>query len=130
LRYSLVLLISVAACAGPRYSTLQRLGSSFSSASADSLGALRIDIQGLDRKTATNAQIMLIRAGSDSVPGRYFTYRAFAPIDSLVPGVYTVRVQLVGYTPPRLEVTIRPGEVVSLVAVLRRSRLRLRSVTS
>ena len=130
MRYSLALFISVAACAGPRYSTLQRLGSSFSSASADSLGGLRIEIQGVNRELAASAQIALNRAGSASVPGAYLRYSAFAPIDSLIPGLYSVRVQLVGYTPPVLEVTIHPGEVVRLVAVLRRSRVELRAVTS
>jgi len=79
---------------------------------------------------AANAQIALNRASTDSVPGAYFRYRAFAPIDSLIPGVYTVKVQLVGYTPPMLQVTIHPGEVVRLVAVLRRSHVQLRAVTS
>jgi len=130
-RYTLALLICIAGCASQRYSTLRLVSSSFSE--SDSLGRLRIDIQGLDPRLAPNAQVSLYRTGPDTLEpprSRWSTYRAFTPIDSLRPGSYEVRVQLLGYSPATLDITIRAGEVVKLLARMRESRIQLRSVTS
>jgi hypothetical protein len=101
-----------------------------SEARIDTLGGLRIDIEGLDPRNASYAQVTLYRTGPETLPPRWLMYRAFAPIDSLRPGTYRVRVQMIGYYHPTLDVTIRPGELVRLLARMRENRVQMGPVVN
>ncbi len=129
MRYLFASLIVLASCAKPHQSTLELVGSSRGT-TTDTLGGLQIDIRGPDRRIASSAQITLYRTGPDTVPSRSLTYHAFSPIDSLRPGSYQVRVHLIGYYHPTLNVAIHPGEIVRLVARMRENRLHLESVAN
>ena len=127
-----LMLLSIAACATSQWSTLTLVSSSrLTPTPADTLRAgMRIEIHGVDSNAMRFGQVVLMRTGPDTLPSRYVTKPMGFPFDSLRPGVYLVRVQLIGYTAPRLEVVVKGGELVHLRAEMRRSPVQLEAVTS
>ena len=127
---SLLFGLLVAGCAATRYSTLSLEGTSFRESTSDTLAGIRIDIQGLDPRIQSHGQISVERTGPDTLSPRWRTFPLVSTIDSLPPGSYEVIVRALGYSPTKIAIALRRGEVARLVAHMRRSRLELQSIAN
>ncbi len=87
-----------------------------------------VEVQGVKPELLEAGQVTLTKRDVPRHPGQT------APIgerfDSIAPGPYEVRVQVVGYTPATMLAEVHGGEELRLRAHLRRSRVQLTEVTN
>jgi hypothetical protein len=115
-------------CGGPQRSIMTALTPVPLGAGINAWGAVTIDVQGVKPGLLEAGQVTLTQRGVPRQPGQT------APIgqrfDSVSPGLYEVRVQVVGYIPATALAEVHGGEGLRLRAHLRRSRVQLTEVTN
>jgi hypothetical protein len=127
MRQVLLIGISVlAGCGGPQRSEMTALTPVPLDAGITAWGAVSIEVQGVKQELLEAGQVTLTkrdvpRQASQTAPlGQRF--------DSVVPGPYEVRVQVVGYMPASAFAEVRGGERLRFRAHLRRSRVQVTEV--
>jgi hypothetical protein len=127
MRHVLFIGVSVlAGCGGPQRSVMTALTPVPLDSGITAWGAVSIEVRGVKAELVEAGQVTLTkrdvpRQASQTAPiGQRF--------DSVVPGPYEVRVQVVGYIPASASADVRGGERLRFRAHLRRNRVQLTEV--